>query len=224
MVAPATSLLTERGFGPILDLMPKALPSLIAAALLIFAGVSWQRQHAENVILKAHVAAWKDSAQRAEVRAQESEVLYETAKALYYAQKPAVVAVTKWKAKVDTVVRNIFVAGDTVDAQATQVLFDSLGADCVRRDSLARAALMHASIALAQQDTVIQFLAHPPKAPGPKRVGAYASGAWDMIGHQAVVQVGVELRLGAVQPFVAAGATLATTSQGVLLVGVRTVF
>lgn len=198
----------------------------IGAALLVGLGFYASQERTARIEADKRVAVWKDSVQRATVRADAAEHLFDSTKAAYYALKPAVVQITKWKARLDTVLVgrvDTVGAGDSlaiVNVVAVKALFDSVTTDCARKDSLAREAIIAATLALQAKDSVIQIVAHPPQVPT-KRIGFYTEAAYDFVAHGAVVNAGVYLKVGKVNPYAAIGAAIAKQATGTMQVGVR---
>jgi hypothetical protein len=193
---------------------------VLAAVVLVGAGYAISQEHQARVEAEVRLAAWKDSVKAVSLRAATAQALFDSTKAAYYAQKPAVVQITKWKARIDTVTNQIAVQGDTAGAALVQAIFDSVTTDCARRDSLARAAMEQATAALAAKDSVIRIVSTPPQVPT-KRIGFYGEAAYDLIAHGAVVNAGVYLKLGKVNPYAAIGAAIAKQATGTMQVGVR---
>ena len=204
--------------------MAKVWGYIIAAVVLVVAGYAISQQREARIHAERQVLLWKDSVKVSTAKAAASEALYEATKAAYYRQPPAVVQITKWKTRADTILSEIRVgASDTADVTEVQALFDSISVDCANRDSLSRIAMEQATAALAQKDSVIQIVTHPPQVPT-KRIGYFGDAAYDFAQHGAVVNAGVYLSVGKVKPYVALGADIGNQATGHVLVGVRVEF
>jgi hypothetical protein len=200
---------------------------LLAFGVAVFLGSMWEREHIAKLEADKRIKLWQDSTHVAVIAADMAERSFNDLKAVYYRQRPAVIQVTKWKSKVDTVLQQITIAGnagDSARAVAVGAIVDSLVTDCQARDSVARAAMQAATAALSAKDSAITLLQHPPKPPGARRIGYLAEGAYDPINHGVFAAAGVQLLLGDIHPFVQVGATIAKQPTGQVLLGVRAEF
>lgn len=192
---------------------------------MVAGGIALQRSRAANAALSAELVVYKAKLTESAVRADSAQRAFDSVKAVYYTHRPAVVQVTRWKARVDTVLTHVAIGGgDSLQSAEIQALFDSVTSEYAWRDSVARAALEAASEALRAKDAQVVALLHPPKAPLPPPVGFFVQGAYDAVQNGVAVQGGVELRKWKVQPFVGVGALVAKQATGSIQVGVRMSF
>lgn len=199
---------------------------MLLAALLVAGGLGYyaSTEHAARVHAEQLVVVWKDSIAVKGARADSTVRTLQATVARYQAMPPKII--DRFHTKTDSLIAEIPVSSpaDSARIAMLKATVDSAAADCKQRDSLARAAQMQAALALAQKDDEITTLKHPPPAPGPRRFGFVATGAYDPVAHGVYAGARAELRLGQLHPFVSAGATIAQDTRGQILAGVEYAF